>query len=152
MAQNIIHSPWGKTKGPWLCLMTTLLLFSLLRLFSIISVFLVSPIKLILWLLKFPTSKRQAEDMVGGEDYRVLLCFYPPFAVIFLSLEEGQVQNKKANNLAQQPDKHLKTTRHMTMGTIIKTYFVVFFVLMIKADVQCTFNTLFKRPQTGCLG
>ena len=100
MAQNIIHSPWERTKGPWLCLMTTLLLFSLLRLFSFISVFLISPIKLSLWLLKFPTGKRQAEDMVGGEDYRALLCFYPSFSLIFLSLEEGQVQNKKGNKHA----------------------------------------------------
>ena len=63
MAQNIIYSPWERTKGPWLCLMTTLLLFSLLWLFSFVSTFLTSLIKLILW-LKLSTDKRQAGDMV----------------------------------------------------------------------------------------
>ena len=33
------HSPWEGTKYPWLCLMTTLLLFGLLWLFSFVSVF-----------------------------------------------------------------------------------------------------------------
>ena len=76
MAQNIIYSPWERTKGSWLCLMTTLLLFSLLWLFSFVLAFLISLIKLILW-LKFSTGKRQAEDMVGGggKDHRVLFHF-----------------------------------------------------------------------------
>ena len=39
MAQNIICSPWGGTKGPWLCLMTKLLLFGLTWLFSFASAF-----------------------------------------------------------------------------------------------------------------
>ena len=38
-AQNMISSPWGGTKGPWLCLMTKLLLFGLLWLFSFVSTF-----------------------------------------------------------------------------------------------------------------
>ena len=58
-----IYSPWERTKGAWLCLMTTLLLFDLLRRFSFVSTFLTSLIKLIL-LLKFSTSKRQAENMI----------------------------------------------------------------------------------------
>ena len=62
MAENIIYSPW---EGPWLCLMTTLLLFSLLRLFSLLSAFLTSLIKLILW-LQFSMGRRQAEDVVRG--------------------------------------------------------------------------------------
>ena len=62
MAQNIIYSPWERTKGPWLCLMT-LLLFGLLWLFSFASAFLTSLIKYILW-LKFSTGKRQVEAMV----------------------------------------------------------------------------------------
>ena len=49
-----------------LCLMTTLLLFDLLRQFSFVSTFLTSLIKLIL-LLKFSTSKRQAENMIEGQ-------------------------------------------------------------------------------------
>ena len=65
MAQNIIYSPWERTKGPWLCLMTTWLLFILLRLFSFVSAFLTSLIKLILW-LKFSTGKRQGKNMVVG--------------------------------------------------------------------------------------
>ena len=36
MAQNIIYSPWEGTQGPWLCLMTKLLLFGLLWLFSFV--------------------------------------------------------------------------------------------------------------------
>ena len=39
MAQNIIYSPWGGTKGPWLCLVAELLLFSLVGLFSFASAF-----------------------------------------------------------------------------------------------------------------
>ena len=64
MAQNITYTPWEGTKCPWLCLRTTLLLFSVLWLFSFVSAFLTSLIKLILW-LKLSTDKRQAEDMVG---------------------------------------------------------------------------------------
>ena len=39
MAQNIIYSPWGGTKGPWLCLMAKVLLFCLAWLFSFLSAF-----------------------------------------------------------------------------------------------------------------
>ena len=67
MAQNISYSPWENIKGPWLCLMTALLLFSLLGLFSFVSVFLTSLIKLIKP-VKFFTGKRQAEDTVGGSE------------------------------------------------------------------------------------
>ena len=65
MAQNIIYSPWERTKDRWLSLMTTLLLFGLLWLFSFVSAFLTSLMKLILG-LKFSIDKRQAEDVVGG--------------------------------------------------------------------------------------
>ena len=65
MAQNIIYSPWENITGPWLCLMTALLLFSLLGLFSFVSVCLTSLIKLIKP-VKFFTGKSQAEDTVGG--------------------------------------------------------------------------------------
>ena len=54
MAQNIIYSPWKRTKGPWLFLMTTLLLFSLLW-WLYVSALLTSLIKLILWC--FPQAK-----------------------------------------------------------------------------------------------
>ena len=69
MAQNIIYSPWERTKDCWRCLMTTLLLCSLLWLFSFVPSFLTSLIKLILW-LKFSTHIGQAEDMVGGDKDR----------------------------------------------------------------------------------
>ena len=36
MVQNIIYGPWERTQGPWLCLMTTLLLFGLLWPFSFV--------------------------------------------------------------------------------------------------------------------
>ena len=65
MAQNILYSLWEGTKCPWLCLMTTSLLFSVLWLFSFVSAFLTSLIKLILW-LKLSMDKRQAEDTVGA--------------------------------------------------------------------------------------
>ena len=64
MAQNIIYSPRGRTKGPWLCPMTTLS-FRLFWLFSFVLAFLTYLIKLILG-LKFSTGKRQAGDMLGG--------------------------------------------------------------------------------------
>ena len=91
MAQNIIYSPWERTKGPWLCLLTTLLLFSLLWLFSFVSAFLTSLIKPILW-LKFSTGKRQAENMEGwgeaGKDHTVLLHFkWTLFFSLFWPLE-----------------------------------------------------------------
>ena len=74
MAQNIIYSPWGKkTQGPWLCLMTTLLLFSLLWLFFFVSAFPTSLIKLILW-VKFSTDKRQTEDIVGMRGRTIRSC------------------------------------------------------------------------------
>ena len=38
-AQNMIYSPWGGTKHPWLCLMTLLLLFGLVWLLSFVSAF-----------------------------------------------------------------------------------------------------------------
>ena len=72
MAQNIICSPWERTKGPWLCLMTTLLLFSLLWLFSFVSTFLTSLIKLILW-LKFSTGKGGQRTWGGVGEPTVLL-------------------------------------------------------------------------------
>ena len=63
-----------RTKCPWLCLMTTLLLlFSLLWLFFFASTFLTSLIKLILW-LKFSTDKRQAEDMERGRQGQARSC------------------------------------------------------------------------------
>ena len=37
MAQNIIYSPWGGTKGSWLCQVAKLLLFSFAWLFSLFS-------------------------------------------------------------------------------------------------------------------
>ena len=39
MAQNIIYSPWGGNKSPWLCLMAKLWLFYLAWLFSFASTF-----------------------------------------------------------------------------------------------------------------
>ena len=49
MVQNIISRPWERAEGPWLCLMTTQLLFSLLWPFSFVSTFINSLTKLILW-------------------------------------------------------------------------------------------------------
>ena len=72
MAQNIICSPRAGTKGPWLCLMTRLLLFGLLWLFSFVSTCSHFSDKLIR--LKCSAHKRQADDM-RGKDHRVLLCF-----------------------------------------------------------------------------
>lgn len=39
MAQDIIDSPWGGTKGPWLCFMAKLLLLCLAWLFPFVSAF-----------------------------------------------------------------------------------------------------------------
>ena len=47
MAQSIIYRPWENIKGPWLCLMTALLLYSVSGLFPFVSAFLTSLIKLI---------------------------------------------------------------------------------------------------------
>ena len=60
MAHNIIYSPWGRTKGLWLCWMAKLLLFCFAQLFSFFSVFFHSSD----W--SFPIDNRQAEDMSGG--------------------------------------------------------------------------------------
>ena len=73
MAHNIIYSPWERTKGPWLCLMTALLLLISFECFPLFSHFSLLLIKFILW-LTFSTDRRQAEDMVWrGKDHRVLL-------------------------------------------------------------------------------
>jgi len=65
MAQHFIYSPWERSNSPWLWLMTTLLLFSLLWLFFFVSAFLISLIKLTLS-LKFSTDKMQTENMEPG--------------------------------------------------------------------------------------
>ena len=39
LAQNIIHTPWGGTKSPWLCSMAKVLLFCLAWLFPFASAF-----------------------------------------------------------------------------------------------------------------
>ena len=72
VAQNIIYSPWGGSKGPWLCLMTKLDYLVLLNCVPLLLHFLTSLIKLILWLEFF--HKGQTED-VENRAHRVLLCF-----------------------------------------------------------------------------
>ena len=62
MAQNIVHRPWGGTKGPGLCLVTKLVLFGLLWLSSFVSASSHFS-ELIPW-LKFPP-RRQVEAEVG---------------------------------------------------------------------------------------
>ena len=71
--------PWGGAKGPWLCLMSKLLLFCLVGLFSFVSAFSHwNLIKLILW-LKFFHGRKAGWGPGGGggwrTDHRVLLCF-----------------------------------------------------------------------------
>ena len=50
IVQNIMYSPGEGTEGPWLCLLTKLLLFDLFDCSSLLLRFLNSPIKLALWL------------------------------------------------------------------------------------------------------
>ena len=84
MAQNIVYSPWGGTKGPWLCLMARLLLFGLVWLFSFAPAFSHPPIKLTLWLKVFYKQKAGGGHGVG-EDHGVLLCFTVTNGVSLLS-------------------------------------------------------------------
>ena len=63
MAPNIIYSPVGEIKGPWLCLMSTL--SGLFWLFSFVSAFLTSVIKLILD-YSFPQIKGRQKIWCGG--------------------------------------------------------------------------------------
>ena len=75
MAQNIIYSSWGRTKGPWLCLMTKALLFCLAWLFFFLH-FLTSLIKFIRWLKFFCRQKAGGGHggwSVLGRPPRVLL-------------------------------------------------------------------------------
>ena len=76
MAQNIIYSPWEGTKGPWLCLLTKLLLFCPVSLLFSASAFSHFLIQLILWLKFFHRQKagRGHGRGVGG-DHRVLFHF-----------------------------------------------------------------------------
>ena len=79
-AQNIIYKPWAVTKGPWLCLVTKLLLFGFVCLLSFAFVFLTSLIKFILWLKIFYGQEACGGDSEGmgsvlGMPHRVLLCF-----------------------------------------------------------------------------
>ena len=73
MAQNIIYSPREGTKGPWLCLMTRQVLFSLIGPFPFVLHFLTSLIKLILWLKLFHRQKAGRGYGVVGEDHSILL-------------------------------------------------------------------------------
>ena len=66
MAQNMICSPWERTKSSWLCLMTTVLLFILLTFFSFVSAFLTFLIELLLFDWKFPCAKRKQMTWWGG--------------------------------------------------------------------------------------
>ena len=56
VVQNIIYSPWGRTKGPWLCLMAKDY-FVLLDCFLFFLPFLTSLMKFILWLKFFYRQK-----------------------------------------------------------------------------------------------
>ena len=67
MAQNIIHSPWGRTGDTWLCLMTKL--FCCLVSFDYLPLFLhylTSLIKLILWLKFFRRQEAGREHREQG--------------------------------------------------------------------------------------
>ena len=75
MVQNVIHSPCGGTKGPWLCLMTKLLSFGL-DCFPLLLHFLTSLIKLFPWLKFF--FKEQVEDMVRKNHWIVLRFSHTP--------------------------------------------------------------------------
>ena len=89
MAQNITYSPWGGTKGIWLCLMSTLSLLLLLfglDCFPLFLHFLTSVIKLILW-LKFFHRQKAAGDM-GVRDQRVML----HFSIIFIYIRGNRTE------------------------------------------------------------
>ena len=66
MAQNIIYSPWERTKGPCLCLMIISLLFSLLRWFSSVAAFLMSLIKLTIWIVSHRHKAGRGQPAAGG--------------------------------------------------------------------------------------
>ena len=76
MVHNIISSPWERAEGPWLCLMTTLLLLSLFWPFSFVSTFLNSLIKLILW--SFP--QRAGKGHGTGARNKGFFSFHHPSA------------------------------------------------------------------------
>ena len=57
VAWNIIHNPWWRTEGPWLCLTAKFLLFCLAWLFSFLSAYSLFSES------SFPTDKMQMEDM-----------------------------------------------------------------------------------------
>ena len=65
-----IYSPWGETKGPWLCLVAKLLLFCLVWFFPLFLHFLTSLIKLTLWVQFF--CRRDSRRTVGGGGMFVL--------------------------------------------------------------------------------
>ena len=62
---SINCNPWGKTKGPWLCLMAKVLLFCLACLFFSLCIFSVISLNLF-FDSSFSTNKRQAEDIDRG--------------------------------------------------------------------------------------
>ena len=92
MAQNIIYSPWGGTKGPWLCGMAKVLLFCLAWLFSFFSAFLTSLIKFILWLIFLYKQKAGGGHGWGsilGRPHRVLLGHRSAGHTLFLIKASG---------------------------------------------------------------
>ena len=74
------EAPYGGTKCPWLCLMTTLLLFGLLWLFSFFYTFSHLSDKTYPLAKVFPQKKGRLKTWgscggQGGKNHRVLLCF-----------------------------------------------------------------------------
>ena len=75
-SKDMVYSPWGRTKGPWLCLMVKVLLFCLAWLFFFLSAFSHFLIKFILWLKVFYRQKASGGHGWGsilGRPHMVLL-------------------------------------------------------------------------------
>ena len=85
MAQEIIYSPGRATKGPWLGLMTELLLFctvcfSFVSAFSYISDY-TYPLDKVFLQIKDKQRTRQGARLLSWMPHKVLLCFHIPGSV-----------------------------------------------------------------------
>ena len=87
VVQNIIYSPGGGTKSPWLYLTSKLLLFCLAWLFSFLH-FLTSLIKFILWLKFFYRQKvgrERGRGSILGRPHRVMFVTVPKLTLAMWS-------------------------------------------------------------------
>ena len=132
---NIIYSPWERTKGPWLCLMTTLLFFRLLcfPLFQYFS---------LLW-LNFLTVvfHRQKTGRVlgdwgaggGGKGHMVLLHFIGVWRLLASHTGGDKGRNITTGEVTRLKHGHCHWLTYLAVDTPVVKHYKVFTILWSEA-------------------